>query len=194
MKLRESLPSFVVTVLGVGLAWLGITVGWWILPVPVLLGIVVGWRACRHGERLVPDAPEEAVRWMEWSVLLPGAVAVAVQALLIALGIRLGGSKSASSVEIRELQTATVGAVATFLVVTFVRAAEEADERWVGKKVQEAFQRAMERYWRFPAGSDGEKAVHSDGWKGLYGWGRDARRGRAREVAKALARGEGIRH
>lgn len=80
MKLRESLPSFVVTVLGVGLAWPGITVGWWILPVPVLLGIVVGWRACRQGERLVPDAPEEAVRWMEWSVLLPGAVAVAVQA------------------------------------------------------------------------------------------------------------------
>ncbi len=188
MKLRESLPSLAVTLLGVGLASPGITVGWWILPVLVLLGVVVGWSAYRHGERLLPNAPEDAVRWMGWSVLVPGALGAACQALLIALGILLELSKPAG-VEIRKLQTATLTAVSTFLIVTFVRAAEEADEAWVGRRVQEAFQRAMERYWRFPAGSDGEKAVQVEGWRGLNGWGRDARHGRAGEVAKALARG-----
>ena len=128
------------------------------------------------------------MRWMEWWVLVPGTVAALVQAAVILIGIMVKLSDTVIA-EVRQLWTATFTAVSTFLIVTFVRAAEEADEGWVGKRVQEAFQQATEQDWHFPAGSDGEKAVHSEGWKGLNGWGGDARRSRAREVAKALARG-----
>jgi hypothetical protein len=186
MKVRESLPSLAVTLLGVALAWLGITVEPWIVPALVLLVVCVGYGADRHGKRLLPHAPEAAVRWMQWWVLVPGVLGAAGQALVIALGILVEVFKSAS-VEMRQLQTATLAALSTFVIVTFVRGAEEADEEWVGKRVREAFERADAQHWRFPAGSDGANAVYSNDWKDLHGWGREARRGRAREVAKALA-------
>jgi hypothetical protein len=186
MKVRESLPSLAVTLLGVALAWLGITVGLWIVPALVLLVVSVGYGADRHGKRLLPHAPEAAVRWMEWWVLVPGVLGAAGQALVIALGILLEVFKPASA-EMRQLQTATLAALSTFVIVTFVRAAEEADAEWVGKRVREAFERADAQHWRFPPASDGANAVHSNGWEDLNGWGRTARRARAREVAKALA-------
>lgn len=189
MRLKESLSALAVTLLGIGLAWLGITVGWWPVSLAVLVPAGLGMGSSWLGERRLATAPERAVRWMEWWVLVPGAAAALAQCLVIILGMRLELDDGAS-VQVRQLWAATIGAVSTFLLVTFVRGAEEADETWVGKRVQRAFFRAAERSWRFPKGSTGEMAIYSQGWQGLHGWGRQARRRRAREVANALSQAE----
>lgn len=187
MRLEESLSVLAVTLLGIGLTWLGIAVGWWAILIALLVPVGLGKGMFWLGKRRLTTAPEEAVRWMEWWVLVPGTVAALAQCIVIILGMRLK-LDDAGGAEVRQLWAATIGAVSTFLVVTFVRAAEEADEAWAGKRIREAFFRAAERSWRFPKGSTGEMAIYSEGWKGLHGWGREARRRRAREVADALSR------
>lgn len=184
LPILRAVPALLVAVTGVALAWLAFRVTVWIALLLVALPIAIGWAQFWRGRRRLPANPVGAVKLMEWFVLVPGVVVAAVSGLLIGLGVFLEPAKEAS-LETKKLLAATSAALGGFLTAAFVKSAEDADAEWVGEIVKAELLKAYEE--RFDPGSDGAKALTSNVWRGLSGWGREARGRRAEEIGRVLA-------
>jgi len=181
---RPSLTSFVVAVLAVGLAWLWLKISVVASLVFVVAGAALGFGAFGAGRRLLRSErpkPERAVSYLDWTVMAPGAVAAAVGAVLIVVAIDIAPGDHASS-ETKALLGAIGAAVSTYLTTVFIKGAEEADTGWVGELVKDELRSAFNGH--FPEGSEPQQAVFSDVRYG--GWGRQARRERARVIERSL--------
>ncbi len=186
-RIQKSLPGLLIALLGVGMAWWIVNVGW-LGPIALaVLGFAVGAGCFELGKRKLPNDPKGAVVWMEWSALSPFLLTSFIAAVVVWVGIYLEPDTNAT-VENKKLLGGLSGAVTAFLGAAFVKASEDTDTNWVASEVKAAFQ---DQYTdTFRPGTNGYRAIYSPEIEGITEWvGRSSRTERARMVAEALQDG-----
>jgi len=192
--LTAPLRALVVALSGVALAW-----SWFkeqfVAAVLIALalaaaGAVVDW----IGRSLLPARPAAAVRFLEWWILTPAAVAAVASAVVVivtvALTIPEEPKVDASTKQL--IGTLSTGLTA-FVTAAFISWAGDDKDSRLAEHIKSAFQAKYTREGTakpgahpFAAESSGERWVFSDEYKGIDGWGRDARLKRAAGIAAAL--------
>jgi len=200
-KLLAASVPFLIALAGVLVACLWLTGHWIVAACTIASLLVVGWMCDRHGRRLLPRYPLSSVGWMEWWIVIPGSLAVFGAGLVIILAVCLEPSEKADVIP-RKLLGAVAGATATFLTTLFVKAADDADDGWLGAHVKKQFQARYQRQnpseahqpgvIYFGAESEGERWVYSDPYGGVSGWSWSARRQRALAIEKRLGTSDQI--
>jgi hypothetical protein len=185
LPILKAIPALLVAVAGVALAWVAFRQSMWlaglIAALPIVFGLAAYWRG---NQLLTRRKPVDAVKYLEWGVLVPGAVVAVVSGLLIGAGVFLEPSGTAS-VETKKLLAASLAAIGGFLTASFIKSAEDTDAEWTGVLVKEAF---LDKYGdSLPQGSDAWKALYSGSWRGLTGWGKADRRRRAEIIGDPAA-------
>ncbi|SRR6266545_451903 len=185
LPLLKAIPGLLVALAGVGLAWLAFRQSLWLAAVIVAVPIAFGLGTFWWGKRLLArHKPVEALKFMEWGVLVPGTVVAVVAGLLIGAGVFLEPAEGAS-VETKKLLAASLAAIGGFLTASFIKSGEEADAQWTGVLIKAAFEDVYRD--SFPQGSDAWKALYTESWRGLTGWSRAERRRRAEIIADPAA-------
>ncbi|HEY7118040.1 MAG TPA: hypothetical protein VH475_15740 [Tepidisphaeraceae bacterium] len=181
-NVRSTLPSLLVAALAVALAWGGIKIGYGWAAAAAAVVLLLGIAFLAVGDRqLRGNNVTGGVAWLERAILVPGAVAAAVGATLIIIGIQLAPPEDASA-ETKALLGAVGTAISTYFTTVFIKGADDADEGWSGSLVKGRLQRQFRG--RFPEGSEARDAVFSD--ERYSGWGRDGRKKRAEVIQAAL--------
>jgi hypothetical protein len=185
LPILNAIPALLVAAAGVALAWVAFRQSIWLAALLAALPIVIGLATFWWGNRLLTKRkPVDAVKFLEWGVLVPGTVVAVTSGLLIGAGVFLEPSKTAS-VETQKLLAASLAAFGGFLTASFIKSAEDADAEWTGALVREAF---LDGYGdSIPNGTDAWKALHSGSWRGLSGWGKADRRRRAEIIGDPAA-------
>ncbi|MEX2203817.1 MAG: hypothetical protein WD965_06990 [Actinomycetota bacterium] len=179
-RFRDALPAFLVGIGGLCLAWLYFAADW-VAPVGLVALAVAGGVICYFvGRSRLPQYPAGAVTWLSYWVLVPGAIAAAAAAIIIIIGVKWEPEET-WSVESKKFSAAALAAVTTLLTTLYVKGADDADEGWTGAKVKKLFQTTYKDFAP-PLSEDARNAVFSEGWHGMTGWGREARKERAKVV------------
>jgi hypothetical protein len=192
-ELRLPFRAFLVAAGGIALAsfWFQGKPGLALLILAFLVGM--GEVIAFTGERLLPNKPEKALRWLEWSVLGPAGLSAAAAALTVVLGVELSASEAA---ETKALAAALGIGITAFITTGFLSWTGDASDSKVAGHIRDAFYRhykregdpgadaarvvAFERY------SAGERWVYSNAFRCVEGWGRKARLQRARGIAEEM--------
>lgn len=157
----------------------------------VIAGIALDW----IGKRLLPNQPTMALRFLEWWILTPAAIAAVASAIVVVVTVTATlpeGSKLDQSTKTL-IATLSTGLTA-FVAAAFISWAADGKDSKLADHIRSTFQ---SRYRRGsgtpPAGVHffapelpGERWVYSDEYKGIEGWGSDARVKRAEGIAQAL--------
>jgi len=168
-----------VALAGVGLACLCLYVawGWALASVIVMLGCAAGWSLFAWGRQTVVRHPKQALKRMEWGMLLPGSLAAAGAGAVILLEIWL---KTEDKGSWGNVVTAFSAALTTFVGALLVKGAESYDESWIAKPIKKAFEDQLSD--EFDQNSKGEVALYN-----LEGdWGRSDRQERAKILEREL--------
>lgn len=97
LPILKAIPAFLVALAGVGLAWIAFRRSIWLAALLAALPIVIGLATFWWGNRLLTKRkPVDAVKFLEWGVLVPGTVVAVTSGLLIGAGVFLEPSKTAS--------------------------------------------------------------------------------------------------
>jgi hypothetical protein len=132
----------------------------------------------------LPRRPDLAVRRMETYLLWKFAGALAGSGLVLYLAIVTDLLMEASE-ETKGLVAGAAGVVTGLLTALVVSIFDDADERVVGERILNQFQRTYAN--TFGKGSVGERAVFSTYVPGIgQGWGREARPTRAETIRAAM--------
>lgn len=196
---KPALPAFVIALLGVFVAkrWFE---GDWFWPIVIPLSGVVAGQLCHFfGDRKLPNDPVKAVEWLELWVIAPATLAAAAAAFIIILGFKLTVKDPGQTMVL-------LGAVATgvtaFLTSGFISWAGDEPDSKVATRIRSTFWAHYKRgdpadsnrHVRFfPRVSTGERWVYSERFRGIEGWGREARRARAKGIEEELSRKPGAR-
>jgi hypothetical protein len=186
-QVRPSLPSLVVALGGVGLAYVWLDLSWLLAAVIAVALLALGAIAYGVGnsqlDRTKPKAVS-ALRWLGWTVAAPLGLAAFAAAAIIVLGISTVPGKHWSE-ERKQLTAALVAAITTYLTTVFIKGAEDADAGWVGTIVKTQFQKRLKD--RFPEGK-AQNAVFD-----LFrGWDSDDRKARAKEIDDYIKEGKEV--
>lgn len=139
-------------------------------------------RTCGMARRaLRSEGAKAAVRWLEWAVIGPGAVAAAAAAAAIWLAV---DKTKDLSPENKAVVTALVAATTTFLTTCFVEWTEDADGKMAAGWAERLFKTRF--IGNLKVGSESQHAAHDDFMYG--GWGHAARRKRAEVIDDRWAR------
>ncbi len=167
---------------------------------PVIVSLVViglGYLCDFGGRHLLPDHPVAAVVLLEFWMLAPLVVAAMASALIVLLAIHFTVPSGASPTT-TELTKALSTALTAFLTSGFVAWTGDQNASPVAQRIQRTFAAKYQRcvvapqlpqpgIHYFRPDSPGERWVLSDSFGGIDGWGYEARRTRARGIARELA-------
>jgi hypothetical protein len=183
---------------GAGLAWLCFNDLWWLAVIVATLAIALGSILDAAGDALLPARPLAALALLEWWLLTPAMAAASAGALVIVVTVALTVPEGTSA-DTKELVGALSAAITSFLTAGFISWASDEKDSRLGDHIKERFQA---RYNQVPAEgtrkagvyyfkpeSVGLRWVYSDEYKGIEGWGREARRKRAKGIAAELSSG-----
>lgn len=188
--LAIALRALLVAVFGVLMAFFWFQDDWHFAIAFLLGGFLAGVAFQSIGERLLPDHPQTALEFMEFSVIAPATVAAAAAALVIIVGIEL---TTTGEEDIKALAAALGTGITAFLTTTLIAWAGDKEDSKVANRIRAAFWAHYKRAGSitptkgvklFPPNSDCERWVYSVEFKGIEGWGREARRARARALSK----------
>lgn len=157
----------------------------WQLAVGVALGIVlVALLIDAAGRRGFTSNPLLKARLMEWWTLVPMVLAAAAAAVSIVVTVALTVPQGTA-----EQTKQTIGAVATaitsFLSSAFVDKIGGEDDSKLSDRIRDNFYATYQN--TFTVGSQAELYVFSNSYGGATGWGRAARRLRAKGIAARWA-------
>lgn len=190
--------ALLVSLVGVGLAWLWFNdLGW--LAVLASVAVLVAGRLLEGiGRYLLPDYPLWGLRFMELWVITPAMFAAVSAGAIVVLAVQLSVPDTASTAE-KELMSSLAAGITGFLTAGFVSWSGDQKDSPVADRIKNNFQ---EKYKRgtagqtgnkgikyFKADSPGERFVYSEEFRGTSGWGRSARLKRARGIADELRSG-----
>ncbi|MFD3700706.1 hypothetical protein ACFWUZ_32020 [Streptomyces sp. NPDC058646] len=153
-----ALAVLCVALAGAGMACLWFYVAWWLPAVLAVLGCLAGWALFRSGRGRVPINPRQAMRLMEWKILLPGSLAAAGAAGIILVEVYLQ-TKDSWTDEAKTLVTALSAAVTTAIGALFVKGAETYEESWLAEPIKKAFQEGLKD--TFQPNSPGDLALYN---------------------------------
>jgi hypothetical protein len=201
-ELASPLRALAVGLAGVGLAWL------WYNGQPVLaLGVAVvaaglGLVLDALGRALLPRSPVVAVRFLEWWILTPAALAALASGVVVFVTVALAVPEDSElGSDAKELISTLTTGVTAFITAAFISwAGDDADSK-SADHIKSVFHEKYKREGTttpgggvelFPADSPGERWVYSHEYGGIEGWGKAARLRRAKGVADALAARRGV--
>ena len=184
-----------ITLAGMWLAWRWLA-GDYFLPACVVTGVVLAaYVADGIGRLLLPNRPRGALTLLEGWIAAPLALGAAASAALVVLSVRLWLPEG-TPVENKELIGTLTSGLTTFLTSVFISWVGDQDDSRFAERIKRAFFSKYTRYdpqvsrsprvKYFRAESLGEQLVNSEAVVGVEGWGRNARRTRASELAKQL--------
>jgi hypothetical protein len=192
-ELSIALRAVLVALAGVMIAFFWFNGDWAFSVAFVGGGLVIGVIAQSLGERQLPDHPERALEVMEFSVIAPATVAAAAAALVIIVSVSLTVT---GDEDIKALAAAMATGITAFLTTTLIEWTGDKEDSKVANRIRQTFWAHYnrtgypvppgERVKLFAPDSDGERWVYSAEFKGIDGWGREARRTRARGIAQCL--------
>jgi hypothetical protein len=179
--LAATIRALVVALAGAEGARLWLSGTRWQVAVGVGLGvIVVALLIDAAGRRWFLSKPLAKVRLMEWWTLVPMVMAAAAAAVSIIVTVSLTVPEGTP-----EATKQTIGAVATaitsFLSSAFVDKIGGEDDSKLSDRIRDNFYTTYEN--TFKDGSQGEFYVFSGSYGGATGWGRAARRVRAKGLS-----------
>lgn len=169
---------------GVGAAWLYLAVGWWAPLAPAIVLALLGLGADRIGQNKIRRDPVGALPWLEGWVLLPGAIAGVAAGAVLVITILLTPGESTARPQ-RDLITQAVTLLTAFLLAIAVKQMDDADQL-VSGHIKKIFSAALGPL--IPAADEeARRALYAPQFTHeAQGWGRDARRIRARALARGL--------
>lgn len=183
--MTQAVLTLVVGLAGVAGAWLYFRFGIW---APLLIGlplIVIGWIANRVGQGKLARDPVGALPWLEAWVLFPAVLAALGAAAVLLLTIELTPEKTTPS-PTKELITQAVTLLTAFIVAVIVKQMDDAD-KLVSGHIKGVFNRMLEP--KIPQNNaEARRALQAPQFsQDAEGWGWEARRVRAKVLARALA-------
>jgi hypothetical protein len=181
------------------LAWLWFNDLWWAAALIAIGASLAGWLAKELGTALLPGRPRWAVDALEWWILTPGAIAAAAAAVVVIVTVELTVPEGTATTT-KELVGALSTGLTAFVTAAFISWAGDEKDSKLGSEIRKIF---FTKYKRAPKAGEprqagvhyfatesaGERWVYSDKFGGIEGWGGDARRKRADEIAKELRSG-----
>jgi hypothetical protein len=193
---RPALRALLISLGGAALAWAWFAGEWPIRIFLLVLAalIAIGGLGMQHlGDKALPDHPERAVRLLGWRLITVAVLASVAAAAVIVVTVMLAADKATG--QTKELLAALTTAITSFLTTMF-SIDEKADER-IGDFIRGRFEAHYDRDPGDPAKrksnvryfapeSPGERWVYSAACEDVSGWGKEARRKRAKGVAEAL--------
>lgn len=191
--------ALAVALSGVGLAWLWFHGRWWIALIAGIAGCCAGITLDGAGRRLVVKRPVLATGLMEWWIVTPAMIAALASGVVAVITVLLAVPDTAPQ-DTKTLIGALTTGLTGFVSASFISwAGDEKDSR-IGDHIRDAFRAVFKRVPEPPApppagihyfapDSAGERWVYSDEYRGVEGWGREARRRRAAGVAEELLSG-----
>lgn len=161
----------------------------------IIVGMLLG-RGCEWtGILLLPKYPKQALYFMEFSVISPALVAAVASGAIVLISIALSPPEGVS-VETKQVLTTLSAGISAFLTAGFLGwTGEKGDSKLANRirgKFQEKYQRHIPQATKilgvhyFKADSPGERWVYSGAYRGISGWGREARKKRAQGLADEL--------
>lgn len=183
--------ALVVALAGVGLAWLWFSGRELYVVASIVVLFASAALLAKLGDCLVSRFPKLGVRLLELWILLPLLAGAVGSAAVTVLTVEFATPESAPA-DTKEVVAALVTGVTSFITGSFVSWASDENDSKLADLVRDRF-RTRFRDGYFKRGSDGERWIYSDEFKGVTGWGRPDRLVRARGVAKSLANGEKVR-
>jgi hypothetical protein len=200
MKIESIVSVFIgllVSVGGVGIAYLWHSRQWVLSAVIILVTALLGWLFRFLAEDQLPARPRTAIVLLELWILFPAAFAMFLAAALVWAGVWLAPHLSDSDFKKESLKTLS-GAIAGFLAAFLLKSFEDADGNFLAVHAKKIFQKHYRRKGKdipeqpqsvvlyFEPESPGERLVNSESYDGISGWGFAARHERARKLAAVL--------
>jgi hypothetical protein len=192
--LTAPLRALAVGLAGVALAWL-----WFndLVAYALVLAAAValaGAMLDAIGRWLLPANPTIAVRFLEWWILTPAALAAVASAIVVVVTVTLAvPDGSAFGQDTKELIGTLSTGLTAFVTAAFISWASDDKDSKLAEHIKETFRAKYSREdkpvpdtYVFAMKSDGVRWVYSDEFRTIEGWGRAARLRRARGIAGAL--------
>jgi hypothetical protein len=182
--MTQLLLTLVIGLAGVAGAWLYFQFGFVAPVLAVLPMAIVGLVADRIGQAKVAHNPPGALPWLEAWVLLPAVVAGLGAAVVLTVTILLTPESTTPSPG-KELITQAITLITAFIVAAVVKQMDDAD-KLVSGHVKDAFIRELNS--KIPQdNTEARRALQAPQFnQDVDGWGWEARRARARVLARAL--------
>lgn len=196
--LKAAVP-FATALASVGLAWIWIEGGklWIIALIIPILVVIFCATAFEIGEQLLPSSPNFARQLMELNRLSYWVVAAVGAALVVWLGIEIGGG------DLEDPYKSLIGAIGAgstaFVTAMFASMSDEKADETLGERIQATFQKHYVRpntvvpsgttVHRFKPGSQGERLVYASRVGDITGWDHSARKKRTEVLAIELKSG-----
>jgi hypothetical protein len=189
------LRVLVVAMLGVGVAMLWLHGAYGAIVFIVVAAIMVSLICDSIGQDLLPAHPRWALFFMEFWVLAPATVAASAAGLVVVVGIALSPPKGTAD-DVTAVVTAISTALTAF-IAAFVSWVGEKDDSRIADRIKRNFRKfygrpahpPVPRIKYFAPESRGERALYSERYAGVDGWGLEARWGRAKIIAEELVSG-----
>lgn len=161
-----------------------------------IIACAVGVTLDAIGRTLLPGRPRAALLFLEGWVLTPAALAAVASAVVVLVTVALT-VPDATATSTKETVGALSTGITSFLTASFVAWSGDDKNSRLSDHIGQAFRAKYNRpggavgadVHLFRAGSRGERWVYSAEYGGIEGWGRAARRRRAKGVSEELARG-----
>jgi hypothetical protein len=156
----------------------------WAVVVVAIGAVLVALLVDSGGRHSPPNKPLGKIELMEWWVVVPMVLAAsaAAVAIIVTVALTVPDGTAAATKE-------TIGAVATaitaFLSAAFVDRIGDEDNSLVSDRIRDHFYEIYKS--TFKVGSPAELYVYAGSYGGATGWGRAARRIRAKGIADRWA-------
>ena len=196
-EVATPLRALLVGLAGVFLAWLWFNDQLFLAVALAVVVSLVGVVLDAAGRAALPQWPEVAVRFLEWWILTPAALAAFASAVVVVVTVALTiGEGVQVDPDVKELVgTLSTGLVA-FVTAAFISWSGDDKDSKVADHIRDTFRQKYKRAGNetqrgvhyFPAESAGERWVYSNEYRGIEGWGHAARVKRAQGIAAELKR------
>lgn len=183
--LGAPLRALGVAVLGAWWAWLWFDGNRIMVLVLILAPLLLGLTLDGLGRSRVPlENPVWKIRLMEWWILVPVVLAGAAGAAAIVSTVELVVPETVPDAT-KEVVGAVGTAITAFLSAGFIDWAADGDHSKLSERIRDHFHQVYKPVLKLDSVAD--RFVYSASYQGADGWGRAARRLRAKGVAKQWA-------
>ena len=189
--LRVPLQALVVAMGGVGLSWLWFHDHRLTAGIAIVVVLLLGAAIDSFGNRCLPRYPVFARHLLEGWILIPLALAATAAAAIVVVTVELT-VPDGTPTDTKELLGSASTGITAFLTAAFVSWASDDDASSLADHIKARFQGHYVRTQTqndqhvFKEESTGERWVYSESYGGIDGWGRRARKVRAKGIKAEL--------